>query len=446
MASESFPIQGKGFPKAPLEKSQRNLAIPDQEEQLCIEVLSKQTKGSSQPLALRKIKQITKDGLAVMQDAKWMGLIVNNFTIIARVCTLIGQSTGQVVPYLNIATTPFYLYPTIKSSSDRFKLFKSAIKSSQITEGFFWAGRGFGSVGLAIGNLIKPFAGGAQIAGWHSIPAVSTFFILVIPVLLIVLSAIGGAIEMWATERNARAYKDFEQKTSKVNENLEELDQLLNELCGPQPGAYGEQMDKYTLDLKYFNETHFTNDMRRERIQSRIETLLDQPQRRAKILNEMKKLQGLMGEVHLLSEELMDPLSSDFKNLDTLIELYDKLLPTEDENLKTVIGESLKELQGLKENLLQEGKEILSATKSEMHRILLQNAVMLLIVVLGLTAGILFLLPPPCPIAASILVIASAVFASANILFDKTVSQERFLALGRYLRTISDFNSTQPVE
>ncbi|MCH9625636.1 MAG: hypothetical protein S4CHLAM123_08130 [Chlamydiales bacterium] len=222
-------------------------------------------------------------------------------------------------------------------------------------------------------------------------------------------------------------------------------------MLGPQESAFTDKELEYELELRFFKDTHFTNDSRREMIQERIQFLLghrdlDNIQLVQKKLlgEEVKGLIAMTKDVSDLYQNLLDPNRTHFQNIETALCLYEQLIQAhgklnlEEESIQNLVVE-MKEgfdaLTELKNSLLQEGESILELSESEIHRILMQNAVTILIATLSLIAGALFLLPGSCPMVASALAITSACFTVINILFDKNVSQERFLALERFFHS-----------
>jgi len=444
MSYESSPIHDNGLHPTPkLIESFK----PDVEEEICMEVLSVEEPPVFQSLKSR-VEQFPSSCLDFMKDAKWMSLIVSIFTIASQSCSLIAESAGLAVPILNIASSPFLLHTTIKGCLMRFRLVESAAKTSRVVEALFWSGRGIGSIGMAISNLIKPFVGGLRISGIHSLPGAALTFTVIFPILLICLSTIGGASEGWSMVRNAKVFREFKLQRVEVDEDLENLDQLLTFLLGPQESAFADKELEHELELRFFKDTHFTNDSRREVIQERIRSLLGhrdlhkiQSAQERLVGEEMKDLIEMTKGASDLYQNLLDPNRSYFQNIETALCLYEQLIQAhgklnlEEEPIQNLVAEmkeGFNELTDLKNLLLQEGGSILELSESEIHRILMQNAVTILIATLSLIAGVLFLLPGSCPLVASALAITSASFTIINVLFDKSISQERFLALERF--------------
>lgn len=413
-------------------------------------------------------------------DAQNMQLIVEFFSIASQVCRLANSSMSQAIPYLNIVSSPFYLYHAVSMAKNRFELMIQACRVSKIAEIFFWAGRGVDAIGSTLSDVVKPLGSGIQLLGFDHIPAIGVLFSFVIPIVLMVCGTIGGVTETWALIRAGKTLHQFNEKVHGNEKTLEGLAELLVYLQGPQPAQTmeGEEVDKkvhaqFELDKRRFNDTHFSSDARREAVQAKIYARLHQVrsmkervlsdevkgtvslifkdfeqakasykgmQAAVKLIEEIEELYGLL----LLNEE-----GSEFRWINDTKRLYEKFLSLLTEERYTPVwgdnqalrdmllmdvNNGLEALQGLE----LDGKEIIDTVRSEIHRLICTHAISILLGVMAFTAGILYLISADYQMIATYLSLASNIVAVSSILFNKFVSQERFLMIDRHLLSLKD--------
>lgn len=413
----------------------------------------------------RRVIQIPQKFLAFFMDEQWMSVIVDFFGIASRVLGLIGNVGGKFVPYLSIASSPFYLFHAIGHSKERFQLMYAAARTARIADTIFWLGRGIESFGSAVSDIVKPFGGGFELAGLTARHlAIGIVFTMVIPVVLIVFGAIGGVAKGWSLIRTGKVLREFNKRAEKQDGSLEELAEILEYLQGPQ--VVKKKSRDFILQEKHFNENHFTNDQRREAVQARIRFLMHHHDlQQIRIDGDVEKTARDIIEEHLLDtktegihtnldpqlqlieniQELYGKLftesTTELRMMDDTLKLYKQLLSLiEEGELKEEIEEKYNNLLDLKKEILREGGEIIGTVRSEIHRQLCYHAFFILLAAITLTAGVLLLTPYYHHVGFA-LAISSSGLSVLQVLFDKTVSQKTFYKMDRFLQNLLEKKS-----
>jgi len=416
--------------------------------------------GESRKISLKvRAQEIPRKCLDFFKDEDWMTLIVDLFGIASRSLELTGAELYvPYVPYLSIASAPFSLGHAVKNSIERIQLMSYAARTSRVADVFFWLGRGIDSVGSTLSSIVRPFAGGLEVAGLTSkLISLGVIFTRVIPMILIVSGAIGGLSEGWAMMRTHKVLKQFNQEVGKQNGSLEALAKTLEYLQGSQLLGIKNSKER-ALKEKYFNENHFTNNQRREAVLKRVRTLMD-PQALSSMLkgidsiknvesySKLNDLIDLIEKNHSIFQNLTKESSTEFKLIDETLALYQILLNQidTDHELYQGITQNQKDLIALRKNILQEGGEIIGTVRSEIHRILTYHAVFILIASISLIAGVLLLYPQYLYIGYG-LALASSSLSVLYILFDKTVSQESFYKMDRFFQNLLEKKSGPSVQ
>lgn len=346
------------------------------------------------------IKQIPSNCLKIALDNKWMAIVNDLFGAASNICSLIGTAS-EAVPFLSIISAPVYLPHAIKEARARLKLMATACKTSRVADAFFWGGRGIGSVGIAVSDIIKPFAFFATLLGFVHIHAVGLTFSFIIPIILIAFSVIGGAFQGWALGRSAKALHKFNQKREELDGTLENLEELLRYLSRPSKGATLEEV----LKEKTFSDSYFTYHVRKQMVQKRIETLLSHE-----------------GE-------------SSIRSVQKAIELCDRMLSlagkwqSQERSIQEMVPELEKgrqELLDAKETLYEEGLDITNAIHGEVKRRVLEQVTNVLAAVMSLIAAILILTLPNHTTIVYGLSLSSAALRVGNGIFNKCVSERQF--------------------
>ncbi|MCC5831770.1 MAG: hypothetical protein JJU12_01845 [Chlamydiales bacterium] len=439
-----------------------------QEEEIFLSV--PQVEKATLPLKVR-LKKIPRQCLEFFKDEEWMSLIVDFFGIASRSLEFVGNVGGKYIPYLSIASSPFYLYHALKHSKERFQLMWTAAKTSRVADVLFWCGQAIDSTGEALSGITRPFAGGLELGGLTSKHfALGVCFSLVIPVILIVFGAIGGLTKGWAMVRTQKALRRFNREVEKEDGSLKALAETLEYI---QRGhLISADPQERLLDEKHFNENHFTNAYRKEAVHKRIQTLLghhDLHKVRSSMehivskdvenavhpfLEEMELMQDiepvpelvapleLLSDIKFLNKKLVTATVSEFQLADETLGLYERLLNQIDveHDLYGEIKRNRDELADLKEEILREGGEIIGTVRSEIHRQLCYHAFFILVATITLTAGVLLMYAQYSHIGYG-LALAGSSMNIIYIIFEKKVSQETFCKMDRYFQNLLDKNS-----
>lgn len=372
--------------------------------------------------------------LAIFKDEEAMRGVIETFNIAIRAFQLSGSILREYVPYLTIASSPFYLYHAFKESKDNVQFAKSAVRTRQYADFFFWFSRGINSIGSALSDLIKPFAGGAELAGLTTKnPTLQIAFSWVIPIVLIVSGAIGGIAKTWAFLRTKKDLKLFNEKVPKQYGTVSHLNEMMAYLKGPQEGT--------DLEKARFKESHFTNHQRRESVLNRVANLQKNPgwkNVRLKIFRLPALSENVSNTLIQDSQQLLDKVQNEentpFDLIDETLGVYKRLLDEMDKKheLYAEISKNNEELVAFKEEILREGKAIIGTVKSEIYRRLLYHSLFILMAALTVTAGVLILQGHYARVGYILSLVGSGINIGYTI-FERTVSQESFYKLYWYL-------------
>jgi hypothetical protein len=387
----------------------------------------------SQPISLKdKAKFIPKECLEVIRDDKWMSMTSDFFGSASNICSLIGGGASTFVPYLTILSAPVCLFHAIKESHKRLRLMVVAFKVSKIAEVFFQAGRAMGCVGAALSDLIKPFAGGVILLGLSNIPAVAFTFSTLFPIILIILSVLGGASQSWALARSSSAYLDFKKKREVLNGSLESLELFLKQVEGPVPHS-----PAYVLEAKNWSDDCFTTDKRQKMIQQRIKNLLsfDGETTIRPVQEAIQKILPILKETQTLASEAFNHQLSPFQKIDKTLAIGNQLLEVaqdlevEDPLLNDALADvknTHKELQALKEILYDEGVNIGDVMKNELERKLAEQVFNVLAAALMIVSALLLLHFPNQAKLAYVLSVTSSALNVACVVLNKSISHKFF--------------------
>lgn len=319
-------------------------------------------------------EQVEEEGacskcVATFNDPQWTGFVVDLFGISSQTCLLTGTVASEFVPFLSMASAPFYLYHASKDVYARFGLMVGAVKTARVADFFFWLFRGLAAVGRALTGIAKPFIGTIALLGFSQVPAISLTFSIIIPSILIACSAMGGISQGWSLARSIHAFSEFKRRKG----SPELLEELLSALKGPTPldGSEDElKVAEHELDEKLFQESHFTSQERRETLRERIVAF--------------EKGQRTYTQQRAEAEKW----------------------------------------------------EIIDTAESELHRKLADLGPNVLMDMLTFAAAILLLCFPAHMLPAYIIYLGSSIFGALKIILDKSISQEDFLRLERFLNLL----------
>ena len=391
-------------------------------------------------------KEIGKVTLGFFRDEQWMAFVTDMLAIGSHTCSLMEETRAtECVPYIGIVSGPLYLYHAVTASIQKFKLMISACKTSRVADAFFWASGAIGSFGIALGNVVKPIAGGVILFGLKS-ATLNLVFSFVIPIILITFSVIGGMNQTWARGRTEMAQLHFIQRKAKLS-SLKHVEVFLQELAGPQLASEDSlSTHHYQLDLEHFQNAHFTSSDRRIAVQKRIQNLLGKQQSQGKMVAahcELEQVLKLMGQTQVLASIKKDSL---FDQIDKTLSLSGKVIKLAQQKGLEVgnLIAGREDLASLKTQMLQEGFEIIESVESEIHRKIAIQNVGILNALITLGAGILFLIGPQSQYYLGyILSLSASATGAINILVDKGVTSQEFLRMERFLGTIAKTPSTK---
>lgn len=434
-----------------------------------------------------KATKISTKGRDFFADGQNMQLIVEFFSISSQICSIAHSALSHAIPYLHIVSSPFYLYQAVLLAKSRFKLMIQAHRVSQVADVFFWGGKGIEAIGSALGDLVKPLNGGFQLTGLTQVTLIGILFSFVIPIVLMVCGAVGGITQTWALIRTNKVLREFNEKVEGRGDSLEGIAELLIFLQGAQaPLSHGDKeadrlaQAQFELDREHFNENHFSKDVRQGAIRAKISAKLGELKAVKEGIPGVKMVVPLIGKMKeklsrekdmeeaisliqriekLCGDLLLNEEGAEFKWIDQTATLYGQLKRLLDEeqylsvwnennSLRVGLLEDVnKGLEAL-ESLRPEGNEIIDTVRAEIHRQIGKHVIAILLGAMVFTAGVLFLLSSNYQMAATYLSLASGVLTVAAIIFDKKISEERFLQIERYFASLRHkcaiFNLDQP--
>ncbi len=388
-------------------------------------------------------KEIGGETLSFFGNEQWMSFVTDMLAIASHMCSLMEQTRAtECVPYIGIISGPLYLYHAVEAAVQKFKLMVSACKTSRVADVFFWGGGAIGSFGIALGNVIKPIAGGVILFGLKG-ATLNLVFSFVIPIILITFSVIGGMNQTWSRGRTELAQLNFNQRKTGLK-SLKNVEDFLKDLLGPQMVSEDSlAKHHYKLDLEHFQNAHFTSDDRRMAIHKRIERLLGLGGQDSNV--ELTQARDALGLSAILSqiEHVQDIASTSqgslFEQIDKTLSLSDKTILLAEQRGLLVEGlVSGKEgLITLKKQMLEEGFAIIESVESEIHRKIAMQNVGILNALVTLGAGILFLIGPQSQYYLGYtLSLSASVMGAISIIVDKSVSHEQYLRMEQFLGSV----------
>lgn len=387
---------------------------------------------------------------SLFKDAPTMLMMLELFGVTSRVCQDLGTEGAEVVPYLSMLSAPTYLYHASQKAHARLSLMVDAIKVGRVADAFFWGGRGIASAGSAVGNVAKSFSGSIQLAGLTGNVVLGLIFAHIIPTVLVIVGAIGGIAQIGALWRNAQAIQEFEKKVE-----TKPLYDILEYLRGSKEVVEKEDYDtdkaaletlntKRRLNHANFLTAHFTCDHRYDLLQQHINDYhalghaserLQQAKTSPQHIERLKKCINMLSQTSDLYTRLITQADHLEGNINNLLSLYAQLEDLDlDDTLRQMVAQNKEQL--LSDLAKVSAGDVIDRARSEMHRSLLYNALFLLMTLLVLTDGALGLISPNFSHIVRILAITSSVLDISCILFDKSVTQDQFLKLEKWLGTL----------
>jgi len=387
-----------------------------------------------------RLKQIPKELFALIKDEKWMAMVGEFFAAASNLCSLIGTEALRFVPFLSILSAPVYLFHAIKEAKHNLKCVVIAYKMSRVSDAFFHGGEAMGAVGNALSDMIKPFAGGLVLLGLSQIPGIAFTFSTLFPIILIVLSLIGGATQGWVLGRSSKALSDFKKKRKLLDGSLHGLEKFLEVIQGPTPTS-----PAYVLNAKNWSENHFTARDRQLMIQKRIRNLLgfDGGRISNAALEASQKIFPLIAELQRAIEAPSPPL----QRIEKILEVSEQLLASAKLLPDTFFLKEIKELKSakseleeLKKTLYLDGIHLADTFQNEIERKVAERSFSILAAALTLVAAFIFLYWPQQQTLAYILSVTSSTLSLTGILLNKSISYKHFQHTKKFSKHLLETN------
>jgi hypothetical protein len=385
------------------------------------------------------------------------------------------RMVSEVIPYLTCAAIPFSLALAGRRTYIRLKFLVAALRAHDFVNAVFFLSQAVDMIGTLLGSISKTFAGGAKFLGIGENPALTLIFKSVVPIIMIVVGALGMVVDTWFLGKNLWALKKFHKADKGYDKKVDRLLATLDYLKGPKStasrlnadgtykkdGEYKSEFHQSQVDKWIFKENHSTNDKRFKDFQTKISKFLERQnlQDASDILTdinaEIKTLKDAAGdEIHPLLQELfaisdhMDELSqgqelalifrltSLFGELSSYIEENESLTPEDKAQLQTLVSGHLEGLQTLEKDL-HEGLLLVGIAKGELHRKIVYRIISIFVSAMVLTSGILFLMGPhQYMLPAQIISIASSGINILRFLFDRSIYQENMGRIEEFLASL----------
>lgn len=366
--------------------------------------------------------KVKKELVAVAKDQRWVGFFANGVGIIT---IFLAQ------PWLILVPTAFTFPHNILNAHDSLKSVREAVKVRRFSDAFFWGGASIKAVGSSTGDMSKLVVGCIQIAGLTTnTPAYSLIFNTITPVALLTFSTIGVVTETWAGARTFRELKKFNHQISTKNYTF------FNQLLGIKNSSNLDQ--KNYIGTHFFNKSGYVSAC--EKLAASIENV-----KNVQLPNGVEKLSDRAYKFFQKQlQGVQNPQTSIWNEADIneALQLYEELIQGylhseifSAEEKKEIVGN----LRAKKAELEKNRVNLLHLLQSEFHHRMLSISVGILSAFLGVTAGALALglmswsNSVDYQTLASGLALASASIDMAYILFEKAMTQDKFLKLEKYL-------------
>jgi hypothetical protein len=378
-------------------------------------------------------------------DTEMTGLTNNFLGATMNLCPLIGKEAVKHVPLLAILCSPLALLHAVKRSVSHFKVLKVAAKTKRFAEILFWGCTGISSFGNALGAVAMPLAGVATLVGFAKIPAIALSFNLIIPAILFVFSVIGTGAQIGSLADSWKALREVKELRKMQDGSLRNLKKLLEALQNPQwKPDNGQKMQKENLFLDYraFENARFISPDNLKDLDTRIQKLLRLP--KLPMVESFGKTLDKLPPSFKIPFRKKNPILDEPFGLDSIedsLQLCDNLLSmvkdwnsagVNDQLLKE-LRESKKSLEELKQKILEEGMDIADMAHSELHRRFLDLQAGLLVTAIALISSIFFIAFPSYVSTAHILALSASALNSLTLIFNKSISSEKFLKYERRL-------------
>lgn len=408
--------------------------------------------GLGQGCCVSKCGRFAKIPMKLLCDPQWMLFLVLFFGVVTQSLGLAGGSAVSVAPYFSIASSPLYLVHAVRATKKKAELVKAGAKTHNYAEAVFFAILALDATGTAFCHMTKPFAGGVQLAGTSVSHKAACAFIFghMLPIIMVTAGSVGGVAALATFWRSRSEMKKFKKRVK--DQDFQKVAELMEFLQEPTA------LPKKDFDMKLLNErrkaNYFSNDKRRQALEAKIRgheisyicALRDTPLPKALKAASSEQANDLLHQMQALFCSIFEGEHNLHEQAALLEHAHEKVRACMREQGKLFEGQDTEEfraaleaqenaIQSIKSEYLRESQELIDEVKAEVHRNLMNLTIMLFLAVLttvggGLTLGHM----PHERLVGSILVIAGSITAIGGILFEKFVTDKRFLEMDKWLR------------
>ena len=185
-------------------------------------------------------------------------VMIETIGSVSRVCAFF-QPVEGIVPYFAIATLPFHLVRSGRESYAFLKLFVLAVKVNYVGYALLFVIQGVDRALCTLSLVNRIFLGGVSFRGVESLTFCYSFFSIVLPILMIVFSAVTAIGDTISLLDNLRVLKDFNKK---AREGPGKLAEYFQGPAQPPEDADAQTIAKYKVDKWLFDFYHSTSDKR----------------------------------------------------------------------------------------------------------------------------------------------------------------------------------------
>lgn len=425
----------------------------------------------SQGFFNKKIFLVTADILrAGVLNVQFAGFCLELFGLTVKSCSLADDPMiAEVIPYLTSVVAPISLVLAIHRSYCRLKLLITALRAHDFVSAVFFSFQITDSLGSVFASISKTFFGGVRFLGINHNEVLSLISSLVVPIIMIIVGAVGMVSDTWALGRNIQDCTKFHDKQKGYDHKIQNLLETVNYLQGPSQtlprnelssSEYKTAFKKIQSNRSRFKESHSTTDRRYAAQQKKLKEFmenqsLDNAIPLLKLLNDhiqRMNLPDCEGELKPILQELsvisnnMDTLLQNqeivliqrltflFKKIESFVEIENSSIPLQTQFLlKNLVQEYNQELQDMNQEI-HNALLLVGISKGEIHRKIFYRLISIFVSAMVMTAGILLLIGPHKYLfPATIISLSSSAINLTKFIFDKSLYQENLGKIEEFL-------------
>lgn len=244
----------------------------------------------------------------VFCDDRWMLFLVLFFGVATQSFSLVGGGIATYAPYLSIISSPLYLVHALRESQQQTKLIGTGVKAHNVALTVFFLVGALSSIGTALGDVTKPFAGGIALAGLSAHGTLAFIAHHVLPLLMIVTGGIGGLasiLTFW------RMHVENEKFREKPMDDFQRMAEILRPIEATDPKSllleekrqscfFSNAEMRQVLETK-FKERESQTRVQIQKILTKMQAHVENLQQEADLVKQLNSLEALCDDVEELS-------------------------------------------------------------------------------------------------------------------------------------------------